>query len=252
MKNTIKFSLVGSLLLATFAAQAAEINVAVAANFTAPRKERAAMYEKAPGDQILASYGATGQFYAQIKNGAPYQVLFAADAKTPAKIEEEGLGVKGTAKPYAFGKLVLWSVTPNFVKDNKEFILSPEVKKIAVADPKLAPYGEAAYETMTSWGELDKAKAKFVTGDNIGKTYQFAKTGNAQVGFVALAQVWKDGKYTEGSGWIIPADLYKPIRQDSVVLNPGKDNKAVADFMNYMATSPEVRKLIESYGYGLE
>lgn len=232
-------------------AGAAEVNVAVAANFTAPMKELAAMYEKDTGNKILASYGATGAFYAQIKNGAPYQILFAADAKTPAKIVKEGLGVEGTNKPYAFGKLVLWSAADNFVKDDKNFILSDKVNKIAVANPKLAPYGEAAYQTMTAWGNLDKAKDKFVTGDNIGKTFQYAKTGNAQVGFVALSQVYKDGKMTSGSGWIIPTDLYKPIQQDVVVLNAGKDNKDVADFLKYLNTNPQVKKLIESYGYGL-
>ena len=234
-----KIILAGATVLAFSAsfASAAEVNVAVAANFT----------EKETGNKILASFGATGAFYAQIKNGAPYQVLFAADAKTPKKIVEEGLGID--AKPYAFGKLVLWSAADNFVKQDPNFILSNDVKKIAVANPKLAPYGEAAYQTMEKWGNLKKAEAKFVTGDNIGKTFQYAKTANAQVGFVALSQVYKDGKFTSGSGWVIPADCYKPIRQDSVILNPGKDNKAVADFMKFMATSPKVQKVIDSYGY---
>lgn len=230
---------------------AAEINVAVAANFTAPMKDIAAVYEKQTGNKVLASFGSTGAFYTQIKNGAPYQVLFAADAKTPAKIEKEGLGVAGTAKPYAYGKLVLWSAIPGFVKENKNFILDPAVKKIAVANRNWLHIGEAAYQTMEAWGNLKAASEKFVTGDNIGKTYQFAKTENAQVGFVALSQVFKDGKMTSGSGWIIPSDLYKPIRQDSVILNVGKDNKDVAAFMKFMAESPEVRKIIESYGYQL-
>ena len=221
-------------------ADAADINIAVAANFTAPMKELAAMYEKETGNKILASYGATGAFYAQIKNGAPYQVLFAADAKTPAKIVKEGLGAEG-----------LWSAAPDFVKEDKNFILSDKVKKIAVANPKLAPYGEAAYQTMTAWGNLKKAEPKFVTGDNIGKTFQYAKTANAQVGFVALSQVFKDGKMTSGSGWIIPTDLYQPIRQDVVVLKPGKGNKEVADFLKFVETNPQAKKLIESYGYGL-
>ena len=226
-----KIILAGATVLAFSAsfASAAEVNVAVAANFTAPIKEIAAIYEKETGNKILASFGATGAFYAQIKNGAPYQVLF--------------------AKPYAFGKLVLWSAADNFVKQDPNFILSNDVKKIAVANPKLAPYGEAAYQTMEKWGNLKKAEAKFVTGDNIGKTFQYAKTANAQVGFVALSQVYKDGKFTSGSGWVIPADCYKLIRQDSVILNPGKDNKAVADFMKFMATSPKVQKVIDSYGY---
>lgn len=252
MKNILSVAVAAALLSGSFAASAADVNIAVAANFTAPMKEIAALYEKDTGTKVLASYGATGAFYAQIKNGAPYQVLFAADAKTPAKIEAEGLGVKGTAKPYAFGKLVLWSAAPDFVKQDKNFILSDAVKKIAVANPKLAPYGEAAYQTMESWGNLEKATPKFVTGDNIGKTYQYAKTENAQVGFVALSQVYKDGKFTSGSGWIIPSEIYKPIRQDSVVLNPGKDNKDVAAFMKFMAESPKVRAIVESYGYGLK
>lgn len=232
-------------------AYAAEINIAVAANFTAPMKEIAAVYEKQTGNKVLASFGGTGAFYTQIRNGAPYQILFAADAKTPAKIEKEGLGIEGSARPYAYGKLVLWSSTPGFVKEDKDFVLEPSVKKIAVANPKLAPYGEAAYQTMESWGILKVASEKFVTGDNIGKAFQFVKTGNAEVGFVALSQVFKNGKMTSGSGWVIPMDLYKPIQQDSVILNSGKDNKEVSDFMKFMAESPEVKKIIESYGYQL-
>ncbi len=253
MKRLISLALVSSSAVLTVnSVSAGEISVAVAANFTAPMKEIVAIYEKDTGNKVLASFGATGQFYAQIKNGAPYQVLFAADAKTPAKIEKEGLGVVGTAQPYAYGKLVLWSAQTDFVKEDKSFILEGAVKKIAVANPKLAPYGEAAYQTMESWGNLKEASAKFVTGDNIGKTYQFVKTGNTQVGFVALSQVYKDGKMTSGSGWVIPIDLYKPIRQDSVILNPGKNDSDVTAFMQFMKTSPKVRAVIESYGYGLK
>lgn len=153
-----KIILAGATVLAFSAsfASAAEVNVAVAANFTAPIKEIAAIYEKETGNKILASFGATGAFYAQIKNGAPYQVLFAADAKTPKKIVEEGLGID--AKPYAFGKLVLWSAADNFVKQDPNFILSNDVKKIAVANPKLAPYGEAAYQTMENGAILKRLK----------------------------------------------------------------------------------------------
>ena len=207
----MKKTMIALATLLTFFASgvsAAEISVAVAANFTAPIKEISAIYEKESGNKILASFGATGAFYAQIKNGAPYQVLFAADAKTPKKIVDEGLGID--AKPYAFGKLVLWSSADNFIKQDPNFILSDAVKKIAVANPKLAPYGEAAYQTMEKWGNLKKVEPKFVTGDNIGKTFQYAKTANAQVGFVALSQVYKNGKFTSGSGWIIPADCYSP------------------------------------------
>lgn len=231
-------------------AGANEIRVAVAANFTAPMKDIAAIYEKETGTKVLASFGATGAFYSQIKNGAPYQILFAADSKTPDKIVNEGLGVKESNKTYALGKLVLWSAQPNFVKDNKDFILSSEVKKLAVADPKLAPYGLAAYQTMTAWGELDKVKDELVTGDNIGKTFQFAKTGNAQAGFVALSQVFKDGKMTSGSGWIIPEKFYEPIKQNVVVLKQADKDKGVENFMKFFFTSSKVKSVIESYGYG--
>ena len=245
-----KIILAGATVLAFSAsfASAAEVNVAVAANFTAPIKEIAAIYEKETGNKILASFGATGAFYAQIKNGAPYQVLFAADAKTPKKIVEEGLGID--AKPYAFGKLVLWSAADNFVKQDPNFILSDEVKKIVVANPKLAPYGEAAYQTMEKWGNLKKAESKFVTGDNIGKTFQFVESGNTQIGFVALSQCFKNGAFTGGSGWVVPQDLYKPILQDAVQLKAGEKNAGAKRFLDYLKTSNEAAAIREAYGYG--
>ena len=185
-------------------ASAAEINVAVAANFTAPMKEISAIYEKESGNKLLVSYGGSGAFYTQIKNGAPYQVFFSADQKPPQKLAQESLGLKDSVRTYAVGKLILWSAQADFVKDNKEFLLSKNIERIAVADPRLAPYGLAAYQTLTKWGILDAVKPKFVTGDNIGKTYQYVKTGNAQVGFVALSQVQKNGKLVSGSGWVKP------------------------------------------------
>ena len=165
-------------------AGAEEIQVAVAANFTAPAQELAPIFEKQTGNKVKLSFGSTGAFFAQINNGAPFDILLAADDTTPAKLLANGNGVKGSAFTYAQGKLV------------KEM----KFNKCAVADPKLAPYGEAAYETLKSLKLLDKYQPKFVTGNNIGKTFQFVKTGNAEVGFVALSQVYKNGKITEGSG----------------------------------------------------
>lgn len=230
-------------------ASAEEVRVAVAANFTAPMKELAPLYEKATGDKLIVSYGATGAFYAQIKNGAPFDVLLAADAKTPAKAVKEGHGVDGTAFTYAVGKLVLWSSNANLVKDQKA-LADPAVKKIAVADARLAPYGEAALQALEALGMKDVAEPKFVVGNNIGKTFQFVESGNAQVGFVALSQCFKNGAFTGGSGWVVPQDLYKPILQDAVQLKAGEKNAGAKRFLDYLKTSPDAAAIREAYGYG--
>ena len=231
------------------AASAEEVRVAVAANFTAPMKELAPLYEKATGDKLIVSYGATGAFYAQIKNGAPFDVLLAADAKTPAKAVKEGHGVDGTAFTYAVGKLVLWSSDAGLVKDQKALV-DPVVKKIAVADARLAPYGEAALQALHALGMKDAVEAKFVVGNNIGKTFQFVESGNAQVDFVALSQCFKNGAFTGGSGWVVPQDLYKPILQDAVQLKAGEKNAGAKRFLDYLKTSPEAAAIREAYGYG--
>ena len=230
-------------------ASAEEVRVAVAANFTAPMKELAPLYEKATGDKLIVSYGATGAFYAQIKNGAPFDVLLAADAKTPAKAVKEGHGVDGTAFTYAVGKLVLWSSDANLVKDQKT-LADPAVKKIAVADARLAPYGEAALQALEALGMKDVAEPKFVVGNNIGKTFQFVESGNAQVGFVALSQCFKNGAFTGGSGWVVPQDLYKPILQDAVQLKAGEKNAGAKRFLDYLKTNPDAAAIREAYGYG--
>lgn len=236
----------------TINASAAEINVAVAANFSAPMKEIGVIYEKESGNKLLVSYGGSGTFYTQIKNGAPYQIFFSADQNTPKKLAEESFGIKDTVHTYAVGKLILWSARPDFVQNNKDFLLSKKIRRIAIADPRLAPYGLAAYQTLTKWDILDAVKSKLVTGDNVGKAFQYAKTENAQVGFIALSQVQKEGKLISGSGWVIPSDLYEPIKQDYIVLNSGKNNKTVDDFLKFMNNSQKVKAIIQSYGYSLE
>ena len=247
----MKKLLLGSLVLLAFssAAMADEVRVAVAANFTAPMQELAPLFEKATGDKLVVSYGATGAFFAQIKNGAPFDAFLAADSKTPTKAVNEGYAVKGTQFPYAMGKLILWSPEDGLIKDAKS-LDSEKIVKLAVADPKLAPYGEAAFQTMKALGVLAKLEPKFVMGNNIGKTFQFVNTKNAQAGFVALSQVFKDGKLKSGSGWEVPADLYQPIRQDAVLLNPGKDNAGAKRFLEFLKTSPEAARIRAAYGYG--
>lgn len=203
---------------------ASEVLVAVAANFTAPMQKIAVEFEKESGHKVNLSYGSTGKFYTQIKNGAPFNILLAADDETPLKIEKEGFGVSGTRFTYAIGKLVLWSKQIGFVDTNGDVLKQNKFEKIAIADPKLAPYGQAAIETLNNLGLTNQLSSKFVQGENIGQTYQFVSTENAQLGFVALSQVFADGKIKEGSAWIVPSKLHTPIKQDAILLNNAKDN----------------------------
>ena len=228
--------------------QAAEVSVAVAANFTAPMRKIAQTFEQETGHQAILSFGSTGNFYAQLRNGAPFQILLAADDETPIKIEKEGLGVAGSRFTYAIGKLVLWSKQPGFVDDKGEILRSGKFQRIAVANPKLAPYGAAAVETMTKLGVLKELQPEFVQGENIAQTFQFVATENAQLGFVALSQVMTDGRIAQGSAWIVPSSLHAPIRQDALLLLKGKDNPAATALMNFLR-SDRSRLVIRSYGY---
>ncbi|MES2027036.1 MAG: molybdate ABC transporter substrate-binding protein [Pseudomonadota bacterium] len=248
----LSYSLLSGLLALGISASASaeEVQVAVAANFTAPMKVIAADFEKATGHKVVPSFGATGKFYAQITNGAPYDVFLAADDETPIKLEKENGIVPGSRFTYATGKLVLWSAKPDFVDAKGEVLKKGNFSHIALATPKLAPYGLAAEETMKKLGVYDTLQSKFVQGESIGQTFTFISTGNAELGFVALSQVYEGGKVKSGSAWIVPANLHNAIRQDAVILNKGKDNKAAAEFVNYLKSEP-VKAIIRSYGYDL-
>lgn len=248
----ISTSLIAGLLSLGLSASAfaEEVQVAVAANFTAPMKVIAADFEKATGHKVVATFGATGKFYAQIQNGAPFDVFLAADDETPAKLEKENGTVAGSRFTYATGKLVLWSAKPDYVDAKGEILKKNTFAHIALATPKLAPYGLAAEESMKKLGLYDSLQPKFVQGESIGQTYTFVSTGNAELGFVALSQVYEGGKIKSGSGWIVPANLHNPIRQDAVILTKGKDNKAAAEFTKYLQ-SESVKTVIRSFGYDL-
>ncbi|WP_394682272.1 molybdate ABC transporter substrate-binding protein [uncultured Comamonas sp.] len=237
-------------LLAAFAtgAHADEVSVAVAANFTAPMQKIAAAFEKDSGHKAVLSFGATGKFYAQINNGAPFGILLAADDTTPAKQAQEGKGVAASRFTYAIGQLVLWSKQAGYVDDTGAVLKTGDYRHIAIANPKLAPYGLAAMETLQHLGLTDAVTPKIVQGENIGQTYQFAASGNAQLGFVALSQVMEDGKLREGSAWIVPSAMHEPIRQDAVLLNSAKDNAAATALMQYLK-GDKARAIIQSYGY---
>ena len=240
-----------SLLVAAMfagAAHAETISVAVASNFTAPMQKIAQEFAKDTGHKAELSFGATGKFYAQINNGAPFGVLLAADDTTPEKIAKEGKGEAATRFTYAIGKLVLWSKDAGYVDDKGEVLKKNDFQHIAIANPKLAPYGLAAEQTLAKLGLLDTIKPKFVQGENIGQTYQFAATGNAPLGFVALSQVMEDSKIKSGSAWIVPAEMHEPIRQDAILLNNAKDNEAAKALMTYLK-GDKARAIISAYGY---
>ena len=240
-------------LLAAFAlgtAHADEVQVAVAANFTAPIQAIAADFEKDTGHKLVAAYGATGQFYTQIKNGAPFEVFLSADDTTPQKLESEGATVKGSRFTYAVGTLALWSAKEGYVDAKGDVLKKNQFKHLSIANPKTAPYGLAATQLLAREGLSDQVKDKLVEGQNITQAYQFVSTGNAELGFVALSQIYKDGKVTGGSAWIVPASLHDPIKQDAVILNKGKDSAAAKALVDYLK-GPNAAAVIKSYGYEL-
>jgi molybdate transport system substrate-binding protein len=250
MKVSRRFSVVLLVLMGAAAqAQADDISIAVAANFTAPMQQIAAAFEKETGHKVLASYGSTGKFYAQIKNGAPFELLLAADDETPARLIKENAAVAGSQYTYAIGKLVLWSAKSAVVDAKGEVLKSGGFEHLALANPKLAPYGGAAVEAMKALGVYEALQSKIVTAENITQAHQFISSGNALLGFVALSQVLKDGKI-DGSAWIVPANLYSPIRQDVVILEKGKGKPAAEALAKYLK-GDKAKAVIKSFGYAL-
>ncbi len=240
-------------LIAAFAfgsAPADEVQVAVAANFTAPIQAIATAFEKDTGHKLVTSFGATGQFYTQIKNGAPFEVFLSADDTTPKKLETEGDTVEGSRFTYAIGTLALWSAKEGYVDAKGKVLSDTQYQHLSIANPKTAPYGLAATQVLAKLGLTDRVKAKIVEGQNITQAYQFVSTGNAELGFVALSQIYKDGKVTGGSAWVVPAEMHDPIKQDAVILNKGKDNPAAKALVDYLK-GPKAAAVIKSYGYQL-
>ena len=231
-------------------AHAAEAQVAVAANFAEPMKAIAAVLERSTGHTLQISTGASGAFYTQIKHGAPFDVFLSADNERPEMLEKDGLAQPDTRFTYATGKLVLWSAKAGRVDDRGSVLKAPGLGKVAYANPKTAPYGTAAVQVLDRLGLKDAITPKLVQGESIGQTYSFVKTGNADVGFVALSQVLSGGRLKEGSMWVIPQAHYNPIRQDVVLLKRGADNEAAKALLRLLQ-SPGIKDLIRSYGYEL-
>ena len=216
--------------------------------FTAPMQKIAAAFEQDTGHKAILVFGSTGRFYAQIRNGAPFQMLLAADDETPAKLDKEGFAAGGTRRTYAIGRLALWSAQAGLIDDKGEVLRKAVWDRLAIADPKLAPYGAAAMETLNKLGLSEGVKARLVQGESIGQAYQFVATGNAALGFVALSQVMSDGRIVKGSAWLVPEGFHAPLRQDMMILANGKDNAAATALLSYLA-GDKARGIIKSYGY---
>lgn len=225
------------------------LRVAVAANFAAPMQEIASRFEQHSGHRLLLSLGSTGKLYAQIRNGAPFDMLLAADDKVPAMLEEDGNGVPHTRFTYAVGTLVLWSARDGYVDDGGAVLRQGSFKHLALANPKTAPYGASAHATLKHLGLDETLRDKLVQGENIAQAHQFIASGNAELGFVALSQVI-DGKGVigKGSAWVVPAELHPPILQDAVLIARAKDSEAARELLAYLK-SEDALSIIEAYGY---
>lgn len=234
----------GLLALASTTAFAAEVSAAVAANFTKPVEELAAAFTAKTGDTVSFSFGATGALYTQITQGAPFEVFFSADNKRPTQAVAEGLGVDGSVFTYAVGKVVLYSPSLDLT-DGAAILSANAFQHLSIADPKTAPYGAAAMETIEKLGLTEALTPKIVTGENISQVLQFVDSANAELGFVALSQVIDK---PAPQVWRVPAEDYSPILQDAVLLKTGEANPAAAAFLEFLK-GDEARAIIEKYGY---
>jgi molybdate transport system substrate-binding protein len=238
------------LAAACAAAQAGEVVVAVAANFAGPLEKIGAAFTSATGHTLKVSSGSTGKFLSQIEAGAPFEVLIAADDETPRKLVAEGLAVPGSHFTYAIGQLVLWSATAGLVDDQGAVLASDKFTHLAIANPKLAPYGAAGLEVLKARGLAERVAPKLVTAESIAQAFQFVATGNAELGFVALSQVAAPGRPVTGSVWRVPQSLYGEIRQDAVLLKAGAKNDAAVALLAWLK-SDAAKAVIASYGYRL-
>ncbi|MCF6215883.1 MAG: molybdate ABC transporter substrate-binding protein [Emcibacter sp.] len=235
-----------TMLSAIHHAQAAEINIAAASNFAGPIKMIIADFERKTGHRANLTLGASGRFYAQINHGAPFQVFLSADRLKPAALEASGMGLSRFT--YAIGRLALWSANDTLIQGNSKILEKGAFRKIALASPKLAPYGKAAIDVLCALGLKEILSPKFVRGENIAQTYQFVATGNADLGFVSLSQITEKGKLRAGSVWMIPQELHSPIQQDAILLKSAMNNQAAIAFMHYLK-SGSARDIIRDFGY---
>jgi molybdate transport system substrate-binding protein len=247
-RTTIGSVFAAIALLAGTGTRASEITVAVASNFAAPMRIIAQDFTRLTGHQVRLSFAATGQFHAQIRHGAPFAVLLSADALTPEQLEREGLGVAGSRFTYATGRLALWSPRIGTVDPAGRVLQTGFVERIALANPRTAPYGAAARQVLVRLGLEEQLSGRIVEAMSIAQVYQFVASGNAAMGFVSLAQIYRDGVIARGAAWIVPESLHEPIRQDAILLQPGRNHAAAIALLAHLR-SPATRELIRSFGY---
>jgi molybdate transport system substrate-binding protein len=245
---TASLVLVAVSMTVPLSAHADDVPAAVAANFAAPMKAIAAAFTEATGHHVVVSTGATGALAAQIANGAPFEVFLAADDATPARLETDGLAVAGTRRTYAVGRLALWSAKEGFVDATGAVLGTGVFAHLAIANPKLAPYGAAAVASLRELGLLAAIEPRLVQGENIAQAFQFVASGNAELGFVALSQVWRDGRFTSGSGWVVPDELHEPLGQDAVLLAKGAERPAARALLAFLHGG-QATAVMRSFGY---
>lgn len=254
MHDVLRACAVAFLTFATLAApavRAAEVRVAVAANFAAPLARIGERFTAATGHTLQVSSGSTGRFLSQIRAGAPFDVLIAADTQTPGQLVASAHAVAGTVFTYAFGRLVLWSAQPGVVDAQGDVLAGDRFRHLAIANPRLAPYGAAALQVLQARGLAQRLAPRLVTAESIAQAYQFVVTGNAELGFVALSQVAPPGRPQQGSYWLVPPTLYTPIRQDAVLLVRGARNPAATALLDFLQSAP-AREVMAAFGYGFD
>jgi molybdate transport system substrate-binding protein len=229
----------------------AELVVAVASNFAQVAQKLSHSFQQQTGHSVKLVFGSTGGLYAQIKQGAPYQVMMSADDQTPARLVAEGRAIAGTQMTYALGRLALWSRQPGVVDDRGQALKSEGLARLAVANPELAPYVAASVQVLQRMGLWPALQRRMVQGENIGQVFQFVQSGNVPMGFVAWSQISLDGKLLQGSAWLVPADWHQPIRQDAVLLKAGQGQTAALAWLSFLSQE-STRTLIRSHGYSLQ
>lgn len=232
-------------ILLSSAASAAEVRIAVASNFKHTMTTLVDAYKMQSSDTIIVSYGSTGKHYAQIKNGAPFDLFYAADEARPMLLEQQAIAVENSRYTYAIGKLVLWGPAVNTAASIEAVLANTNYRHLALANPKLSPYGLAAQQFLTNLGSTKKMTAKLVQGENIAQAYQFVDSGNADLGLLAYSQIIQPEAQIVGSYWLVPTDLYQPIRQQAVLLKESTASRAFFRFVQ----SELARDIIREAGY---
>lgn len=249
MKYTALISALSITLLCSVS-EAAEVKALCVDTFQAPMNEIVALYQKQTGNTVSIRYDKAGRLFGTILNENPVtEVIFTQDMKIPGRLVERGKAVDGTEKNYASAQMAVWSNKTDFVKGDKEFLAGKNLQKIAILRPNTNVYGKNALQVMDKMGVAKEVEAKMVKVDTVPEAVEAVKNGSAQAAFVDLGMVSKNGKFIEGSGWILPADMYKPIAQGAILLNPGSKNKAAEEFLKFVTENPEARKIVNSYGY---